>query len=168
MNDGRAWWTDERVDELKARWTKGETGTQIRIAMGAASRSAVVGKVHRLKLEARAKPNGQRHDNGQVNRNALRRKRANGQAPKIMQHIDGLVFIARGKTVVVEQPPEDFKNPKPFIELENCDCHWPGAGEVGPELLFCAAPVINGHSYCLRHCRIAYQRSAFVPKAPQR
>jgi len=44
------WWTDERVDELKARWQAGETGREIQFNMGARSRNAVIGKANRLGL----------------------------------------------------------------------------------------------------------------------
>jgi len=153
MNDGRVWWTDERVEELKARWKKGETGTQIKWAMGAKSRSAVVGKVHRLKLEPRAHANGARSNGSNGRRKRVRTKHIH----TTIHHIDGLVFVARGETTVIEEPPESFKNPKLFIELDADDCHWPAAGPTGPNLLFCAAPIVHGFAYCARHCRIAYQ-----------
>ncbi len=49
-------WTDERIDRLKALWTEGNTASQIADALGGVSRNAVIGKAHRLGLEARPSP----------------------------------------------------------------------------------------------------------------
>ena len=51
-------WTDERVEMLKQLWTEGLSASQIADKMGGVSRNAVIGKVHRLKLESRAKSGG--------------------------------------------------------------------------------------------------------------
>lgn len=48
-------WTDERVEMLKKLWAEGLSASQIAAKMGGVSRNAVIGKVHRLKLSARAK-----------------------------------------------------------------------------------------------------------------
>ena len=47
-------WTDEKVEKLKELWTKGHTASQIAEALGDTTRNAVIGKAHRLNLEARA------------------------------------------------------------------------------------------------------------------
>ena len=49
-------WTDERIDRLKAMWTEGATASQIAEDLGGVSRNAVIGKAHRLGLEARPSP----------------------------------------------------------------------------------------------------------------
>ncbi len=51
-------WTDERVEMLKQLWTEGLSASQIADKLGGVSRNAVIGKVHRLKLESRAKSPG--------------------------------------------------------------------------------------------------------------
>ena len=47
-------WTDEKVEKLKELWTKGHTASQIAEVLGDTTRNAVIGKAHRLNLEARA------------------------------------------------------------------------------------------------------------------
>ena len=47
-------WTPERENKLKELWKKGLTASQIAAQMGATTRNAVIGKAHRLKLQARA------------------------------------------------------------------------------------------------------------------
>ena len=49
-------WTDERIERLKAMWTKGSTASQIAEELGGVSRNAVIGKAHRLGLESRPSP----------------------------------------------------------------------------------------------------------------
>ena len=47
-------WTDEKVQKLKELWKKGHTASQIAEMLGDTTRNAVIGKAHRLNLEARA------------------------------------------------------------------------------------------------------------------
>jgi GcrA cell cycle regulator len=49
-------WTDERIERLKARWAEGATASQIADELGGVSRNAVIGKAHRLGLDARPSP----------------------------------------------------------------------------------------------------------------
>jgi GcrA cell cycle regulator len=49
-------WTDERIDQLKRLWGQGMTASQIAEELGGVSRNAVIGKAHRLGLEARPSP----------------------------------------------------------------------------------------------------------------
>jgi GcrA cell cycle regulator len=49
-------WTDERIDTLKTMWEAGQTASQIAEALGGVSRNAVIGKAHRLGLQARPSP----------------------------------------------------------------------------------------------------------------
>jgi GcrA cell cycle regulator len=49
-------WTDERIEQLKTMWEKGMTASQIAETLGGVSRNAVIGKAHRLALEARPSP----------------------------------------------------------------------------------------------------------------
>ena len=47
-------WTSEKVEKLKELWSKGHTASQIAEKLGDTTRNAVIGKAHRLNLEARA------------------------------------------------------------------------------------------------------------------
>jgi GcrA cell cycle regulator len=49
-------WTEERIERLRAMWTEGATASQIADELGGVSRNAVIGKAHRLGLEARPSP----------------------------------------------------------------------------------------------------------------
>ena len=56
-------WTDEKVQKLKELWKKGHTASQIAEMLGDTTRNAVIGKAHRLNLEARA-PSKSSHTSG--------------------------------------------------------------------------------------------------------
>ena len=47
-------WTPEREEKLRELWKKGHTASQIATLIGGTTRNAVIGKAHRLNLEARA------------------------------------------------------------------------------------------------------------------
>jgi GcrA cell cycle regulator len=49
-------WTDERIERLKKMWADGATASQIADDLGGVSRNAVIGKAHRLGLDARPSP----------------------------------------------------------------------------------------------------------------
>src|SRR5688572_7002425 len=49
-------WTEERIERLKKMWKDGATASQIADELGGVSRNAVIGKAHRLGLEARPSP----------------------------------------------------------------------------------------------------------------
>ena len=49
-------WTDERIEALKKMWEAGATASQIAEELGGVSRNAVIGKAHRLGLQARPSP----------------------------------------------------------------------------------------------------------------
>ena len=49
-------WTDERIEQLRQMWQAGMTASQIAEALTGVSRNAVIGKAHRLGLEARPSP----------------------------------------------------------------------------------------------------------------
>jgi GcrA cell cycle regulator len=139
------WWTDERLDELKVRWINGETASEICRAMHATSRSAVLGKAFRLKLPTRiSKFSQQARQSNKARKRRIRHRKA---VERRGEHI---------KMVEEKPPAPDFTNAKTFAQLREGDCRWPGPGPV-EQLQFCAAPVLNGYSYCAGHCRIAFQ-----------
>ena len=49
-------WTEERIERLKTMWHEGATASEIAEKLGGVSRNAVIGKAHRLGLEARPSP----------------------------------------------------------------------------------------------------------------
>ncbi len=48
-------WTEPRVDTMRTMWLAGASATQIAAAIGAPTKNVVIGKLHRLKLSAKAR-----------------------------------------------------------------------------------------------------------------
>ena len=168
---GPSWWTDERTEELRERWRNGESGSEIARAMHATSRSAVIGKVHRLKLDSRKVTKVVAAANNAISQRLRRRRNGTNSKnnSKTVHYVDGRIFILQGEIGMVEEtPPEetDFKNPVRLIELESQHCRWPGDG-CGPDLLCCGEPKLDGYPYCPAHCRIAYVFTPRPPRAPR-
>jgi len=150
-------WTEPQVEDLKARWTAGETCSEIGRAM-LRTRNAVIGKLHRLGLGA----TGARQP-GQPAAPKKRRRRSSKNGINLRRRIAG---DYSGKIMVEE--PSDFKNPKRLVELAARDCRWPSADDpADPNLRFCAAPALDGYPYCAHHCALAYVKPGATPRVPR-
>lgn len=53
MRQHYAKWTPDRLETLRTLWAAGWSGSEISRRLGGVTRNAVMGKVHRLKLQAR-------------------------------------------------------------------------------------------------------------------
>jgi GcrA cell cycle regulator len=142
----RGIWTRERIQLLKRLWTDGETATAIaaRLRM---SRSAVLGKVFRLRLrpakEATAATAASARGGTAILRRRHKRRSPIKHRPKPAAPA-APVAIPLGKTL---------------FELTNGSCRWPH-GQPGTKAFhFCGAPgadLEGGRPYCERHARRAY------------
>ena len=74
-------WTDERIERLKTMWTSGSTASQIADDLGGVSRNAVIGKAHRLGLEARPSPVKAGEEKDKVKKAAAPKASAPKQSP---------------------------------------------------------------------------------------
>jgi GcrA cell cycle regulator len=143
MRDGS--WTAERIALLKRLWAEGETAVVIAARLGGVSRSAVMGKVFRLRLhtaEAPAKAPSQANvrEQGAVTAPARRRRRT--------------------KYKLQAQPaPAVERQHKTLFELTNKTCRWPHGCARTDRFFFCGAPEADlerGIPYCPAHMRRAY------------
>jgi len=69
-------WTSEKVEKLKELWSKGHTASQIAEMLGDTTRNAVIGKAHRLNLEARAPSKQSSSSRSKDNKQVVRRNPA--------------------------------------------------------------------------------------------
>src|SRR5689334_6188799 len=129
----RRLWTQTRIAELKRLWRAGATATAIGNALGGVTRSAVLGKVFRLRLVTAGR--GARVSNPDE---TPVRRRAGKPAPK------PVLTEAQRKTL---------------LDLTNECCRWP-YGELGDRhFFFCGAAgadIARGIPYCPRHMQRAY------------
>jgi GcrA cell cycle regulator len=133
-------WSSDQIDELRRLWAGGATAEAIGEHLGGLSRSAVLGKIFRLRLDQDRPDSAPTTDAVAHAAKPVRRRRS-----------------PRRKT----PPPRPVvKTRLGVLDLENCHCRWPigrpGAGRV---FFFCAKPeadVSRGIPYCPQHMRRAY------------
>ncbi len=142
-------WTEARIERLKTLWRDGRTAEQIAAELqNGISRSAVLGKVHRMGLSK-----------GRPKRPRTRKAgacRSSGSTEV------SLTYTGQ------ERPPDtpatqDPGAPAPARPLRGPDilsvrrgqCRWP-YGDPGDTFVLCGRPVVRG-AYCAGHAAVGYR-----------
>lgn len=175
-------WTDERVALLKKLWMEGLSASQIAGELsGGVTRNAVIGKVHRLKLSARAKPTNvaarpktprasaprrptssatPATPRSTINVSSQRRAAAapmiGATALKIESEVETEVAME-----VQAQPVELFipvEERVSLLQLTEKTCKWPIGDPMSSEFHFCGRESEEGKPYCDFHSRRAYHQ----------
>jgi GcrA cell cycle regulator len=150
-------WNDERVETLKRLWADGLSASQIAAELGGITRNAVIGKVHRLGLAARAK-------SPTSTTPRPRKARANSQMIRVNRPaVRGNTALAAAFEYDTEIEPEQTDNVVPMgqrrnlLELTEDTCRWPIGDPGNPDFFFCGGQAVTALPYCAHHCRVAYQ-----------
>ena len=137
-------WTPERQNKLKELWKKGYTASQIATMIGETTRNAVIGKAHRLNLEARVVSKktfttliAKKGNNVEIKQEKLSRK-------------------ARFKALLLDKNFEP-ENPKKLEELAEDTCKWPIGHPYEEKFYFCGRKPMEKFSYCRLHVLYAFQ-----------
>ena len=136
-------WTEEKVAKLKELWSKGHTASQIAEALGDTTRNAVIGKAHRLNLEARAPSKQSSQSSTSVNRTVRR-----GSAP--------ISRKAKFQSILLDKNFEP-ENPKSLEELTDQTCKWPIGHPNEEKFYFCGRKPEGEFPYCKLHVLYAFQ-----------
>jgi GcrA cell cycle regulator len=142
-------WTEARIEQLKSLWADGLSCTQIATAMGGTTRNAVIGKVHRLKLDRR-RPSTNRYGRKAVTK---RQMQAGRKMPRT---------IPKPRQIEPDIAPEQFEfsasawQPLPGsipVTMEfMTGCKWPVGNPYGTDMaLFCNCVPMEGKPYCREH-----------------
>ena len=137
-------WTLEREEKLKELWKKGHTASQIALMLGDTTRNAVIGKAHRLNLQARTtskrstqKIEAENNNTAEVKTQKLGRK-------------------ARFKALLLDKNFEQ-ENPKKLEELTDETCRWPIGHPYEEKFYFCGRKPMEKFPYCKLHVLYAFQ-----------
>jgi GcrA cell cycle regulator len=130
-------WAPDRVERLKELWAAGHSATIITGILGLASRSCVLGKVHRLGLASRV-PTVRCYS---PSRPVSRRKPPPPPPPPTK-------YVTSGP---IKRP----QAPLTILDLQRHHCRWPVGVEGGPHL-FCGITAADDKPYCATHCKMAY------------
>ena len=159
-------WTEEAVEVLKRLALEGRSASVIAQALGAASRSAVIGKANRIgvKLTGDGRPlTPARAPAGAIRlrpsafpyrRSALDK----GTVAPAFSCAARLKPRAERKAAWVFAAAEvgDMRRVR-FEDIRESACRWPLGDPRGRDFAFCGLPPAEGHSYCAGHCRMAYR-----------
>jgi GcrA cell cycle regulator len=165
MADTGIGWTDERVELLARLWSEGLSASQIAAQLGDVTRNAVIGKVHRLGLSGRAKPNGAASQQERPRPKVVRavppagfQGVASGGAAQNGSGMAGQTSVSTVAEVLeledVAVPPSERVT---IMELRDSMCRWPLGDPTTAEFGYCGTRSITGLPYCTHHARIAYQ-----------
>jgi len=177
-------WTDERVDLLKKLWMEGLSASQIAGELGeGVTRNAVIGKVHRLKLSARAKPasSAQRPRTaprpaprrvaspgstgtsaamsnamaGAVKRSVMRTQTVGATALQVAEDVEVEAYVAPAAGSELFIPESERIG---LLGLNEHTCKWPIGDPLSSEFHFCGRGSQEGRPYCEFHSRRAYHQ----------
>ena len=137
-------WTSEKVEKLKELWSKGHTASQIAELLGDTTRNAVIGKAHRLNLEARAPSKQSTTPKSKDPKQQTRRS----SAPMSRK--------AKFQSILLDKNFE-AENPKSLEELTEETCKWPIGHPNEEKFYFCGRSSLKDFSYCKLHLLYAYQ-----------
>ena len=136
-------WTPEKEQKLKELWKKGHTASQIASMLGDTTRNAVIGKAHRLNLEARA--TSSRKTKSQLKTQAETPQKGGKLSRK-----------ARFKSLLLDKNFEP-ENPKQLEELTDETCKWPIGHPPEKNFYFCRRKPMEKFPYCKLHVLYAFQ-----------
>ena len=137
-------WNPEKEKKLRELWKKGHTASQIARLLGDATRNAVIGKAHRLNLEARAA--------SRKSTSKIIEKNTNIPEAKTQK----LGRKAKFKALLLDKsfPAE---NPVELYDLNDDHCRWPLGEKLEPAKFFCGRKPMQKFPYCQLHMLYGYQ-----------
>jgi GcrA cell cycle regulator len=136
-------WTQDKVEKLKTLWSKGHTASQISELLGDTTRNAVIGKAHRLDLEARAP--SKRHQSSSKQEVKPVRKAAQPMSRK-----------SKFQSIILDKNFEP-ENPVSLENLTEKTCKWPVGHPEEESFYFCGRSPEGDFPYCKLHVLYAFQ-----------
>ena len=136
-------WTQEKEEKLKELWKKGHTASQIASIIGDTTRNAVIGKAHRLNLQARA-----------ISKKITSKTKT--EENNVPTREGKLSRKARFKALLLDKNFEP-ENPKKLEELTDETCRWPIGHPYEKTFYFCGRKSMEKFPYCKLHVLYAFQ-----------
>lgn len=142
------WWTPGRVETLKKLWADGKSCSVICAEMGATSRSAIIGKVHRLGLTRLC---------GTVKIKKVYRERRQRPSLRVIHDVRLKRDWQPPAAPVLAPAPIAAPVSKRLTlhELNERMCKWPSEG---PPYTFCGADREDDRPYCAFHENLAHTK----------
>ena len=171
-------WTDKMVEDLRIMWkqglTTGEIGRRLNV-----SKNSVIGKVHRLQLDARPSPIKRKEQTGDLFEQPPQKKEKKSapEKEKKAKTIPPTVIEREPAKPVVEKKAEpqeksiddlgkfflkqpsvskEYNGNAKLTDLDNHTCRWPLGDPKDENFHFCGRKVRIGQTYCEEHSALAY------------
>jgi len=157
-------WTDAQTQLLKRLWKEGKSASQIANNLGDVSRSAVIGKVHRLKLPSRGRAASA--PRGQKKTKDLRGAKVEARAAAVTRNVTTSIVRQSPQSQVVCEPVAPSRpqsNVVPIsrklalIELSERTCKWPSDDQDARYFSFCGNNAEKKGPYCGYHAKVAFR-----------
>jgi len=143
-------WTEERVTSLRKLWADGLSASQIAKQLGGVTRNAVIGKVHRLGLAARATPS-------RPTKRPVRAARPRVMSPTAPR-LRAPTAVPTVPAVHLEPLKLEDGRSATVLTLKESMCKFPIGDPNDADFAFCGRSSCAG-PYCADHARLAYQPS---------
>ena len=138
-------WTPEKEQKLRQLWKKGHSGSEIASMLGDnTTRNSVIGKAHRLNLEARTV--------SKRSETNISKQKNNFPGAKTQK----LGRKARFKALLLDKNFEQ-ENPIKLEELTDNTCRWPNGHPHEENFYFCGRKPLEKFPYCKLHVLYAFQ-----------
>ena len=138
-------WSPEREEKLRELWKKGHSASQIASMLGDTTRNAVIGKAHRLNLEARMTSKKKQVTADKQKNSSLKEYKTQKLGRK-----------ARFKALLLDKNFEE-ENPLKLEELTDKTCRWPIGHPHEENFYFCGRQSMEKLPYCKLHVLYAFQ-----------
>lgn len=150
-------WTDISRARVKALWAEGVSATSIAATFSAehsrkVERGAVMGIIKRGKFESPMSKKNLRLLAGHSSRSNLEPRPSTPRKPAVKR--DGPELPDITLPPIAGDALLAFGKPCRLVDLSESSCRWP-LGER--EFMFCNATAVEGHPYCVAHCRAAFR-----------
>ena len=138
-------WFQEKEEKLRELWKQGHSASQIASMLGDTTRNAVIGKAHRLNLEARMTSKKKQVTAGKQKNSSLKEYKTQKLGRK-----------ARFKALLLDKNFEE-ENPLKLEELTDKTCRWPIGHPHEENFYFCGRQSMEKFPYCKLHVLYAFQ-----------
>lgn len=148
-------WTEESIEQLREMWAQGLTANEIAKRLGV-TKNAIVGKVHRLCLQARPSPIKTK-DNENISKPELAVQTGEPKTTEIEDELEEIIDVETADVSVTISTPKKLSGSNVrLIELDSHTCRWPIGDPRDEDFCFCGKKVRAGQTYCDEHSALAY------------
>ncbi|HVN01095.1 MAG TPA: GcrA family cell cycle regulator [Caulobacteraceae bacterium] len=145
-------WNEERIEALTKMWREGLSASQVARQLGGVSRSAVIGKVHRLGIAGRDAPARPHNVGGRPSTRVRASAGGVRRAPSLAPRAPRIVAPAQPRVVFNVPPTATIQT------LTEHACRWPIGEPDQPGFGFCGRLRTGPGAYCAGHAPMAVRR----------